>query len=76
MKFLSYWHDTAPAFAGAAQGPVEGHFDVAVIGGGFTGLVLPGSSPRLARRSSCSRRRRSAGAPPAAMAGTQQWTCA
>ena len=39
MKFLSYWHDTAPAFAGAAQGPVEGHYDVAVIGGGFTGLA-------------------------------------
>lgn len=39
MKFLSYWHDTAPAFAGAAQGSVEGHFDVAVIGGGFTGLA-------------------------------------
>jgi glycine/D-amino acid oxidase-like deaminating enzyme len=39
MKFLSYWHDTAPAFAGAAPGPVEGHYDVAVIGGGFTGLA-------------------------------------
>ncbi len=38
MKFLSYWHDTAPAFAGAAQGPVDGHYDVAVVGGGFTGL--------------------------------------
>lgn len=38
MKFLSYWHDTTPAFAGAAQGPVDGHYDVAVIGGGFTGL--------------------------------------
>lgn len=39
MKFQSYWHDTAPVFAGAAQGPVEGHYDVAVIGGGFTGLA-------------------------------------
>ena len=39
MKLLSYWHDTAPAFAGGAQGPVEGHYDVAVIGGGFTGLA-------------------------------------
>lgn len=39
MKFLSYWHDTAPVFSGAAQGPVEGHYDVAVIGGGFTGLA-------------------------------------
>ena len=39
MKFESYWHDTAPVFAGGAQGPVEGHYDVAVIGGGFTGLA-------------------------------------
>lgn len=38
MKYVSYWHDTAPAFAGAVQGPIEGHYDVAVIGGGFTGL--------------------------------------
>ncbi|NSX92407.1 NAD(P)/FAD-dependent oxidoreductase [Agrobacterium tumefaciens] len=46
MKFVSYWHDTAPLFAGAAQGPVEGHYDVAVIGGGFTGL---GAARQLAR---------------------------
>lgn len=39
MKFVSYWHDTAPRFAGAAQGPVNGDYDVAVIGGGFTGLA-------------------------------------
>ncbi len=39
MKFVSYWHDTAPKFTGAAKGPVEGHYDVAVIGGGFTGLA-------------------------------------
>ncbi len=39
MKFVSYWHDTAPAFAGAAQGPVSGHFDVAIVGAGFTGLA-------------------------------------
>ena len=39
MQFESYWHDTAPAFAGGAQGPVEGHYDVAVIGAGFTGLA-------------------------------------
>lgn len=38
MKYVSYWHDTASRFAGAVQGPVEGHYDVAVIGGGFTGL--------------------------------------
>ncbi|WP_373414726.1 NAD(P)/FAD-dependent oxidoreductase [Ensifer aridi] len=46
MKFLSYWHDTAPAFTGAAPGPVDGHYDVAVIGGGFTGL---GAARQLAK---------------------------
>jgi glycine/D-amino acid oxidase-like deaminating enzyme len=39
MKYVSYWHDTAPVFSGAAEGPVEGRYDVAVIGGGFTGLA-------------------------------------
>lgn len=39
MKFVSYWHDTAPAFATAVQGPVEGNYDVAVVGAGFTGLA-------------------------------------
>ena len=39
MKFESYWHDTAPKFTGAISGPVEGNYDVAVIGGGFTGLA-------------------------------------
>ncbi|NLS18776.1 FAD-binding oxidoreductase [Rhizobium sp. P40RR-XXII] len=38
MKYSSYWHDTAPRFTGAAIGPVEGHYDVVVVGGGFTGL--------------------------------------
>src|SRR5688572_26368196 len=38
MRFTSYWHDTRPAFTGGFAGPVEGSFDVAVIGGGFTGL--------------------------------------
>lgn len=38
MKLVPYWHDTAVAFAGGAEGPVEGEVDVAVIGGGFTGL--------------------------------------
>ena len=38
MKYQSYWHDTAPVFAAAQDGPVAGRFDVAVIGGGFTGL--------------------------------------
>ena len=38
MQFKSYWHDTAPPFIRAEQGPVEGHYDVAIVGGGFTGL--------------------------------------
>ncbi len=46
MKFVSYWHDTAPVFAGASNTPVEGHYDVAVIGGGFTGL---GAARQLAK---------------------------
>ncbi|WP_315762381.1 FAD-binding oxidoreductase [Bradyrhizobium sp. SZCCHNS2005] len=38
MKYVSYWRDTATAFSGGHTGPVEGHYDVAVVGGGFTGL--------------------------------------
>ncbi len=38
MKFTSYWHDSSTPFAQAQNRPVEGRFDVAVIGGGFTGL--------------------------------------
>lgn len=39
MQFKSYWHDTAAPFGGAVSGPVDGSYDVAVIGGGFTGLA-------------------------------------
>jgi len=46
VKYVSYWHDTAPAFSGGAEGAVEGHYDVAVIGGGFTGL---GAARQLAK---------------------------
>lgn len=35
---LSYWQASTPPFAGGVQGAVEGECDVAVIGGGFTGL--------------------------------------
>ncbi|WP_226626307.1 NAD(P)/FAD-dependent oxidoreductase [Alloyangia pacifica] len=38
MKYSSYWHDTAPVFTAGQTGPVAGRVDVAVIGGGFTGL--------------------------------------
>lgn len=47
MKPDSYWLDTAPPFTGAAAGPVEGHCDVAVIGGGFTGLTAALTLTRL-----------------------------
>lgn len=38
MKPLSYWLDSAPQFSSATEGPPSGRTDVAVIGGGFTGL--------------------------------------
>lgn len=38
MELRSYWHETAPRFTSATQRIVEGHVEVAVIGGGFTGL--------------------------------------
>lgn len=37
MELISYWQSTAPRFDGA-QVSVSGHYDVAIIGGGFTGL--------------------------------------
>jgi len=46
VKYVSYWHDTASGFSGGAEGPVEGHYDVAVIGAGFTGL---GAARQLAK---------------------------
>jgi glycine/D-amino acid oxidase-like deaminating enzyme len=46
MKYVSYWHDTAATFSGGADGGVEGHYDVAVIGAGFTGL---GAARQLAK---------------------------
>ncbi|MGF6507567.1 NAD(P)/FAD-dependent oxidoreductase [Paraburkholderia sp. 32] len=38
MKLDSYWLDTAPRFTSGAQGPLPQRVDVAVVGGGFTGL--------------------------------------
>jgi glycine/D-amino acid oxidase-like deaminating enzyme len=37
MKLTSYWLDTSKPFSGGAKGPIEGTYDVAVIGGGLTG---------------------------------------
>jgi glycine/D-amino acid oxidase-like deaminating enzyme len=38
MSPESYWLETAPPFTGASPLPVEGRADVAIVGGGFTGL--------------------------------------
>ena len=38
MKLIPYWLDTAPDFTSGAEEPLPGTCDVAVIGGGFTGL--------------------------------------
>lgn len=38
MKFQSLWHDTSPTFNSGQAGVAEGDYDVAIIGGGFTGL--------------------------------------
>jgi glycine/D-amino acid oxidase-like deaminating enzyme len=38
MQLQSYWLDTAPPFAHGAAEALEGRVDVAVVGGGFTGL--------------------------------------
>jgi glycine/D-amino acid oxidase-like deaminating enzyme len=38
MKLAPYWLDTARRFSGGAEGPLQGRADVAVIGGGFSGL--------------------------------------
>lgn len=46
MKYLSYWHDTAPAFDAASKDAAGGSFDYAVIGAGFTGL---GAARKLAQ---------------------------
>ena len=38
MQFKPYWHDTTPPFTAGDKNSPEGHYDVAIIGGGFTGL--------------------------------------
>lgn len=49
MKLESYWNDTAPAYPPAQAGPRElpASADVAIVGGGFTGLS---AALALARR--------------------------
>ncbi|AMJ60989.1 NAD(P)/FAD-dependent oxidoreductase [Bosea sp. PAMC 26642] len=50
MKLASYWMDTAPAFTAGVAGPVTGNYDVAVVGGGFTGLSAALSLARKGAR--------------------------
>ncbi|CAM0557431.1 Gamma-glutamylputrescine oxidoreductase [Vreelandella titanicae] len=38
MQLNSYWLSTAPPFTGGQSGLTQEHYDVAVVGGGFTGL--------------------------------------
>lgn len=38
MKFESYWLDVAPKFEGGKKDDLDGRVDVAVVGGGLTGL--------------------------------------
>jgi glycine/D-amino acid oxidase-like deaminating enzyme len=38
MKLEPYWLDSAPRFDADAAGPLSGKVDVAIVGGGFTGL--------------------------------------
>ncbi len=44
MGSESYWLDTAPVFTGAQLGDLPRQVDVAVVGGGFTGLAAAGAS--------------------------------
>lgn len=44
-KYSPYWHDSAPIYTSTAGAP-QGHYDVAVIGAGFTGL---GAARKLAK---------------------------
>ena len=45
MKLTSYWLDTSQPFDGGSSKPLEGRYDVAVVGGGLTG-----SSAALAQK--------------------------
>ena len=45
MKFYPYWQDDTPALSSQPASACNGHYDVAVIGAGFTGL---GAARKLA----------------------------
>src|SRR5918994_6899758 len=52
MKFTSYWLDTSQPFDDESSKALEGHYDVAVVGGGLTGcsaaLALAEKGARVA----------------------------
>ena len=52
MKLTSYWLDTSPPFDHGSSKPLEGRYDVAVVGGGLTGssaaLALAKKDARVA----------------------------
>ena len=52
MKLTSYWLDTSQPFDDGSSKPLEGHYDVAVVGGGLTGssaaLALAKKGARVA----------------------------
>jgi NADPH-dependent 2,4-dienoyl-CoA reductase/sulfur reductase-like enzyme len=50
MKLEPYWLASAPRFTSGSTEPVEGQVDVAVIGGGFTGLSAARSLAKTGAR--------------------------
>lgn len=50
MKLEPYWLASAPRFTSGSTEPVEGQVDVAVIGGGFTGLSAARSLAKAGAR--------------------------
>ena len=64
-----YWHDTVNMPSGQETNPLPEKVDVAVIGGGYTGLVAALTRRNAAPAWPCSKPEASAGVPARAMAG-------
>jgi glycine/D-amino acid oxidase-like deaminating enzyme len=81
LKHASYWLDTAPAPPASTPGPLPDHCDVAVIGGGFTGLMVALELARDGRavrvfdqgRMACGASSRNAGQMLAGLKRSPQW---